>query len=109
VVGPPVNLTARLQAAAASGEVVLSAAIVERVRDARVGGPSRMRVKGVARPVTVYRLQGQARTAGAATGRVAPAARAGMEPAPGAGATVVPLRRRPPVTAPGPDLVCRTS
>jgi class 3 adenylate cyclase len=57
VVGSAVNLAARIQAAAASGEVLLSSALVERVRGAGdTGGARRMRAKGFASPVTVYPL-----------------------------------------------------
>jgi adenylate cyclase len=57
VVGPAVNLTARIQALAHGGQVLLSNAALARVRGAvRVGPSMRARVKGVSEPVVVQPL-----------------------------------------------------
>jgi len=59
VVGSAVNLTARIQAVAAGGEVLLSSAIAARVRGAaRLGRLRRMRAKGFAHFVKIARLEG---------------------------------------------------
>jgi class 3 adenylate cyclase len=59
VVGPAVNLTSRLQALTAAGEILISAPLAGRVRTAvRLGMPERVRVKGVPDPVTVHRVLG---------------------------------------------------
>jgi sigma-B regulation protein RsbU (phosphoserine phosphatase) len=71
VVGPPVNLTARIQAAAAAGEVLVSAEVVERVGATDVGPARRLRAKGFAELVTVYPLREQ----GPGAGRREPTAR----------------------------------
>jgi class 3 adenylate cyclase len=61
VVGSPVNLAARIQAVAFGGEVLLSAAVVERVRGAvRIGNARRVRAKGFAGLVAVHPLEGLA-------------------------------------------------
>ena len=61
VVGPPVNVLARIQARAAAGEILLSDAMLKRVSAIVDVGPSRRElVKGVSEPITVYRLLGLA-------------------------------------------------
>jgi class 3 adenylate cyclase len=68
VVGPAVNLTARIQGLAAGGEVLLSNAALGRVRGmVRVGPAMRARVKGMSDPVVVQPLLGMLgdRTTGA--------------------------------------------
>jgi class 3 adenylate cyclase len=68
VVGPAVNLTARVQGLARGGQVLLTSAALARVRGAvRVGPPLRARVKGVTEPVVVQPLVGllEAEAAGA--------------------------------------------
>jgi adenylate cyclase len=57
VVGPAVNLTARIQTLSGAGEVLLSDALLARVSAiVRVGPGRQERVKGVTEPVTVHRL-----------------------------------------------------
>jgi adenylate cyclase len=57
VVGPAVNLTARIQALTSGGEVLLSDALLARVSSiVRVTPGRHERVKGVSEPITVYRL-----------------------------------------------------
>lgn len=57
VVGPAVNLTARIQALTAGGEVLLSEALLARVSSIVSVSPGRQeRVKGLSEPITVYRL-----------------------------------------------------
>jgi adenylate cyclase len=57
VVGPAVNLTARIQALTGAGEVLLSDALLARVSSiARVAPGRQERVKGVAEPIVVHRL-----------------------------------------------------
>jgi len=57
VVGPAVNLTARIQALSSGGEVLLSDALLARVSSIVSVTPGRQeRVKGVSEPITVYRL-----------------------------------------------------
>jgi class 3 adenylate cyclase len=59
VVGPTVNLTARLQALASGGEIVVSDAVLARAGgELRVGPAQAVQVKGFAAPVTVHRLLG---------------------------------------------------
>ena len=59
VVGPPVNLTSRIQALAAGGQVLLSEALAARVTaSVRVGAPRSVLVKGVSEPVTLLPLEG---------------------------------------------------
>jgi class 3 adenylate cyclase len=59
VVGPPVNLVSRIQALTAGGEIVVSDAVVAKVRGlVRVGPAEQVAVKGAAQPVTVHRLLG---------------------------------------------------
>jgi adenylate cyclase len=59
VVGPAVNLTARVQALATGGQVLVTAAALGRGRGAvRVGTAWRARVKGSAEPVVVHELLG---------------------------------------------------
>jgi sigma-B regulation protein RsbU (phosphoserine phosphatase) len=59
VVGPAVNLTARVQALAAGGQVLLTQAALARGRGAaRVGPPWQASVKGVEEPVSVQELLG---------------------------------------------------
>jgi sigma-B regulation protein RsbU (phosphoserine phosphatase) len=59
VLGPAVNLTSRLESLAAGSQVLLSAALYERVASlVRVGPPRRLRIKGSEAPVTVYELLG---------------------------------------------------
>ena len=68
VVGPPVNVLARIQALAAAGEILLSDAMLQRVSSIVDVGPSRTEwVKGVSEPITVYRLLGVAAPAAAFT------------------------------------------
>ncbi len=57
VVGPAVNLTARIQALTGGGEVLLSEALLARVSSVVSVAPGRPeRVKGVSEPITVHRL-----------------------------------------------------
>lgn len=57
VVGPAVNMAARLQALAEGGEIVVSDAVLARADgEMRVGPAQSIRVKGFAAPVTVHRL-----------------------------------------------------
>jgi class 3 adenylate cyclase len=57
VVGPAVNMAARIQALAEGGEVIVSDAVLGRAGDEiRVGPAESVRVKGFAQPVTVHRL-----------------------------------------------------
>jgi adenylate cyclase len=57
VVGPAVNLTARIQALTGGGEVLLSEALLARVSSLVSVAPGRPeRVKGASEPITVYRL-----------------------------------------------------
>ena len=57
VVGPAVNLTARIQSLTAGGEILLSDALLARVSSIVSVTPGRQeRVKGLAEPITVYRL-----------------------------------------------------
>jgi tetratricopeptide (TPR) repeat protein len=57
VVGDAVNVAARLQAAAAPGEIVIGKATHELVRDAvEVGAAEPLELKGKAEPVVAYRL-----------------------------------------------------
>ena len=59
VVGPPVNLTSRIQALAGGGQVLLSEVLAERVAAAvLVGAPRSALVKGMSEPVTLYPLEG---------------------------------------------------
>jgi adenylate cyclase len=59
VVGPAVNLAARIQALAAGGEVLLSETAFARLGgSAQVGAPRRTLVKGFGQPITVYPLLG---------------------------------------------------
>ncbi|HEY3065707.1 MAG TPA: adenylate/guanylate cyclase domain-containing protein [Methylomirabilota bacterium] len=55
VVGPAVNLTARIQALARGGQVLISTAVLARVRDVvRVAPAARVIVKGATAPVRVH-------------------------------------------------------
>lgn len=57
VVGPDVNLTARIQTLTAAGEVLLSDALLARVSSIVSVAPGRQeRVKGLDEPITVHRL-----------------------------------------------------
>jgi adenylate cyclase len=57
VVGPDVNLTARIQSVTAGGEVLLSPAMLSRVSSIVSVSPGRPeRVKGLSEPITVHRL-----------------------------------------------------
>lgn len=57
VVGPAVNLTARIQSLTAAGEVLLSDTLLARVSSIVSVTPGRQeRVKGIAEPVVVHRL-----------------------------------------------------
>lgn len=57
VVGPAVNITARIQALTAGGEVLLSEALLARVSAVVSVAPGRQeRVKGSSEPITVHRL-----------------------------------------------------
>jgi class 3 adenylate cyclase len=57
VVGPAVNLTARIQALTAGGEVLVSEALLARVSALVSVAPGRLeRVKGSSEPITVHRL-----------------------------------------------------
>ena len=59
VVGPVVNRTSRMVDLAEADEVLLSDVMLDRVRDdVDVGPARRVQVKGVATPLTVYRLLG---------------------------------------------------
>jgi class 3 adenylate cyclase len=72
VVGPAVNLTARVQGLAAGGQVLLTNAALARVRGmVRVGPALRTRVKGVSEPVVVQPLLGLLETDTATTDSVA--------------------------------------
>ena len=63
VVGPAVNLAARVQSLAHGGQVLLTSAALARVRGAvRVGPPLRAHVKGVSEPVVVQPLLGMLET-----------------------------------------------
>jgi class 3 adenylate cyclase/tetratricopeptide (TPR) repeat protein len=67
IVGDPVNVAARLQTAAAPGEIVIGSATHELVRDAVEVGPAEsLELKGKAEPVVAYRLH---RVAPGAEGR----------------------------------------
>jgi adenylate cyclase len=64
VVGPAVNLAARIQGLAHGGQVLLSSAALARVRGTvRVGPAFRARVKGLMEPVVVQPLLGLVDTA----------------------------------------------
>jgi adenylate cyclase len=57
VVGPAVNLTARIQTLTAGGEVLMSDALLARVSSVVRVSPGRQeRVKGLSEPITVHRL-----------------------------------------------------
>ena len=57
VVGPAVNLAARIQGLSAGGEVLLSETLLARVSTMVSVAPARLeRVKGSTEPITVYRL-----------------------------------------------------
>ncbi len=59
VVGPPVNLAARIESLAVGPQVLLSGAVVERVHSTvRIGHGRRVRVKGFAGLISVYPLEG---------------------------------------------------
>jgi adenylate cyclase len=59
VVGPAVNLLARIQTLTAGGEILVSDALYARVTALAEVGPGRVeRVKGASEPVTVHRLLG---------------------------------------------------
>jgi adenylate cyclase len=61
VVGPAVNLLARIQALTVGGEILLSGALLRRVGTVATAGDGRAeRVKGASEPVTVHRLLGVA-------------------------------------------------
>lgn len=67
VVGPAVNVTARIQGLARGGQVLLTNAALARVRGAvRVGPSMRARLKGVDEPVVVQPLLGMLDAPGAA-------------------------------------------
>ena len=71
VVGSPVNLAARIQSVAFGGEVLLSAAVVERVRGTvRVGHGRRVRAKGFAGLIAVHPIEGLEPGMSAAESRV---------------------------------------
>jgi sigma-B regulation protein RsbU (phosphoserine phosphatase) len=75
VVGPAVNLTARIQALAHGGQVLLSNAALARVRGAvRVGPAFRAHVKGVTEPVLLQPLVGMLTTETPAMAALPPAA-----------------------------------
>lgn len=58
-VGRTVNLTARIEAAAVGGQVLVSAAAYERIREiAQVGAPIALQLKGIGEPCLVYELHG---------------------------------------------------
>ena len=57
VVGPAVNVAARLQALSEAGEIVASEAVVARAgANGATGPPAQVWLKGMHRPVTVFRL-----------------------------------------------------
>ena len=59
VVGPPVNLTGRIESLTVGPQILLSEATLERVRHlVEVGPGKQVAVKGVPEPVTVYELRG---------------------------------------------------
>jgi hypothetical protein len=65
VVGPPVNLTGRIESLTIGAQVLLSAATLVRVRHVvTVGAGIQVAVKGVPEPVTVYELTGVTGEAG---------------------------------------------
>ncbi|MCL6640275.1 MAG: HAMP domain-containing protein, partial [Candidatus Rokubacteria bacterium] len=60
VVGPAVNVAARLQALSEGGEIVASEAVVVRAGvNGAAGSPTQVRLKGMRRPVTMFRLPPQ--------------------------------------------------
>jgi adenylate cyclase len=61
VVGPPVNLTARIESLTVGPQTLLSADILARVAEiARVGPPTPANLKGIPDPVLVFELRGVA-------------------------------------------------
>jgi class 3 adenylate cyclase len=59
VVGSAVNIAARVEGATVGGQVFMSAATFERIRDlAEVGEPLSVAVKGIAEPLVLYDLRG---------------------------------------------------
>lgn len=59
VVGNAVNVAARVESATVGGQIFVSAATHERVRDlAEVGAPTPVEVKGIAEPLLLYELRG---------------------------------------------------
>ena len=65
VVGPAVNLTARIQALAVGGQVLISTGVLARVREiVRVAAAARVMVKGATAPVSVHPVL-EVRVAGA--------------------------------------------
>jgi class 3 adenylate cyclase len=59
VVGPPVNLTGRIESLTVGPQILLSEATLDRVRHLVSVGPGKqVAVKGVPEPVTVYELRG---------------------------------------------------
>ena len=61
VVGPPVNLAARIESLTVGPQVLLSREMLERVEAiVRVGPPHTETLKGIAEPVVVYELLGVA-------------------------------------------------
>jgi hypothetical protein len=59
VVGPPVNLAARIESLTVGPQTLLSSQLLARVTDvARVGPPTSASLKGIAEPVLVFELLG---------------------------------------------------
>lgn len=59
VVGSAVNVAARVESATVGGQIFISAATRERIRDlAEVGAPVPVAVKGLAEPLVLYELSG---------------------------------------------------
>jgi class 3 adenylate cyclase len=59
VVGSAVNVAARVESATVGGQILISAATWERIRDlAEVGAPVPVAVKGLAEPLLLYELHG---------------------------------------------------
>ncbi len=69
VMGKEVNLAARLMSQADSGEILVGHSTFQAVRSKFEASRIRLRVKGIARPVTAFRVQGIAKSQPASTER----------------------------------------